>query len=44
MYQAIFFMTNGSIVTRVFNSYPTDSMIETSGLNWDDISSYEVQY
>ena len=37
-------MKDGSIITRVFNSYPNDKMIETSGLNWDDIDSYETHY
>ena len=44
MYQTIFFMKDGSIITRVFNSYPNDKMIETSGLNWDDIIDYEIHY
>ena len=43
MYQAIIYMTNGSIITRMYNSYPTDDMI-VSLLNWDDIGSYEVHY
>ena len=44
MYQTIFFMKDGSIVTMKFDSYPTDRVIETSGLNWDDIDSYETHY
>ena len=44
MYQAIFFLYNGDTITRVFDSYPNDKMIESSGINWDDIASYEVQY
>ena len=44
MYYTIFFMTNGNVITRVFDTYPNDKMIEHSGFNWNDISSYEVHY
>ena len=44
MYQTIFFMKDGSIITRTFDSYPTDRLIEASGLNWDDVDSYETHY
>ncbi len=44
MYNTIFFMKDGSISTRVFDSYPSDKMIKASGLNWDDISCYETHY
>ena len=43
MYQAIIYMINGSILTRVFDSYPTDEMI-CSFLKWNEIGSYEVHY
>jgi hypothetical protein len=44
MYNTIFFMKDGSISTRVFDTYPSDKMIETSGLNLDDIIDYETHY
>ena len=43
MYNTIFFMKDGSILTRVFDSYPTDEMI-CSFLKWNEIGSYEVHY
>ena len=43
MYNTIFFMKDGSISTRVFDSYPTDEMI-CSFLKWNEIGSYEVHY
>ena len=44
MYQAIIFMKDNSIITRVFDMYPNDKMIESCGISWDDIASYEVHY
>ena len=44
MYIAIFFMKDNSIVKKVYATYPSDEMIVSSGLDWDDICSYEVHY
>ena len=44
MYNTIFFMKDGSISTRVFDNYPNDKMIETSGLDLDDVIDYEIHY
>ena len=44
MYQTIFYMRDGSIITREFDSYPTSDMIEACGIELDDIDSYETHY
>lgn len=44
MYNTTIIMKDGSIITRIFDSYPTDRMIESSGVEWEHILLYEVNY
>lgn len=44
MYLAIIFMENGKVVEHKFNSYPGEKDLESIGLPWECIVSYEVHY
>lgn len=41
-YQTIFFMYSGDVITRLYDSYPDWDMIEASGIDIEDIKSYET--
>ena len=44
MFTTIFFMYSGETITKMYDDYPSEDMIITSGIDLDAVGSYETHY